>query len=210
MQLICLEHVRFKLLAIHLYMRSSRTLAHSWHQQFGFITIYTLLTSVWLLRENLSPSNIFDVFQNKAFLSWALEWGGRERMTKRETFVCTFKLHERISMDHFENGIRSSDRIWLEKDGNCSFVSGCVSFSITFLPLYLLLMRSPVSALELQQHSGNCLRSLGWKIHLRKFPTWELLDYPFNLLETGVCPATTFNRQLQDKRNQEFIVFLFQ
>lgn len=83
------------------------------------------------------------------FFSGAVEWEGR--MTKRE-IVLVYKFNTCISnVDHFENCLRSSDMIWQVTDGNCFFVSGRVSFSTTFLPLYLPLMRSPVSSSELQR-----------------------------------------------------------
>lgn len=124
------------------FMTSAAWLCYHLHfVQVSLIALYTF-------RENLSPSNIFDVVQNTAFFfSGAVEWEGR--MTKRE-IVLVFNTCI-SNVDHFENCLRSSDMIWQVTDGNCFFVSGRVSFSTTFLPLYLPLMRSPVSSSELQR-----------------------------------------------------------
>lgn len=73
---LCSSSVKSSLL-IHLYMRSSCAPARSWHQRLGFVSIYTFaqvrLIALYTLEENLFPSNIFDVAQNKAFFLFQVE-----------------------------------------------------------------------------------------------------------------------------------------
>lgn len=113
-------------------------------------TLCSGLMAPYMFIENLSPSNIFDVVKNSAFRSRSRT--RKENKKERNCCLCTCKLHTCISnVDHFESRLRSSDRIWQVKDGNCAFLFWLGLISTTFLPPYLPLMRSLVSDSELQR-----------------------------------------------------------
>ncbi len=152
MQLISLEHVRWKLLVIHLYMRSSCTPAHSWHQWFGFVTIYTLFRFVWLLficrRKSVSKQH-FWCCSKYSFLESDTGMRREKENDKERNCACVnapflLWIILKTASDHLIGfGTWSMETV--------PFVSGCISFSTTFLPPYLPLTRSPVSDSKLQR-----------------------------------------------------------
>lgn len=129
MQLICLEHVQWKVLVIHSNMRSSCTPFMTsvvwlcYHLHF----VQVCLIALYKFGKNLSPSNIFDV-QNTAFLSQA--FGMRKESEKLSLCTCNCGSY----------CLRSSDRIWQVKGGNCAF-----SFWLRLIFHHLL---APVPALN--------------------------------------------------------------
>lgn len=130
------------------------------------------LIALYIFGENLSPSNNFDVIQNTVG-HWVEEGElNCACIHASSTFLLWIILK------------RSSDRSWQVKDGNCAFLFlAAFHFpppsSLHTCPKPDLLCRIWSS----NQHAGNCLRGLGWKMHLRKvfihIPTWELPDFPF-------------------------------
>lgn len=184
MQLICLQHVRWNLLVIHLYMRSSCTPAHSWHQWFGFVTIYTLFRFVWLLficrRKSVSKQHFWCYSKYSFFESGT--GMRRERENDREKlYLCTCSIS---TVDHFENCLRSSDRIWQVEDGNCAI---CFWLRLIFHHLLAFVpalneiscvgFRAPTSILVIAWEAlgEKCI----WEHFHMQFPTWELLDFLF-------------------------------
>lgn len=140
-----------------MYMRSSCAPAHSWHQWFGFVTIYTLLRSIWLLficaEKICLQATFFMFFKIVLFKVRHLGWEACRGMT--EKYACVHAKHKQstqcISM--VDNSETASDSLkgvakWMME--TLPFVTACVSFSTTFFSQYLLLMRSPVSDSELQ------------------------------------------------------------
>lgn len=133
---------------IQLYTSSFMTSAVwlCYHLHFGQVCLIAL----YMFRKNLSPSNIFHVVQNNIF--FVLGTGmRRERETDKESvFVYMHAPDMHLCSWWFW---KVPQIVWFGqwRMETVPFVSGCVSFSTTFLPPYLLLMRSLVSDSELQQ-----------------------------------------------------------
>lgn len=146
--------------------------------QVRVIALYTLV--------NLSPSNNYDVIQNKIQLLEEEGEGGY-------TCACIHASSTQV----FVMWIifkRSSDRSWRGKGRKlCLFVSGWVSFPTTFSPPYLTLMRPHVSDLKLHPALLECPSNFGWTMHFKKvshIATWEYPNYQFLVCDKAcVCTA---------------------
>lgn len=218
-QLICLEHIRWNVLVIHLCMRSSCTPAHSWHQWFGLVTIYTLFRSVWLLficlKKICLQATFLMLFKIQGFFSWAFGMRRERENDKERNCACVhasciyaFLLWIIWKM--------ASDR--LIGVGKWRMETVPVVFWLRLIFHHLLSSipaPNEISCVSQKsnQQSGNCLRALGWKMHLRKlfffFAHSICLLQKFNLsfMKQVFEQTQKFNHHLQDKTNQ--VLFFF-
>lgn len=90
-------------------MRSSCAPAHSWHQWFGFVTIYTFFKSVWFLficAHNMCLQATFNVFQNSFF--WSGSWDERRVGNRQRNCACVqaSKTHNHFCEGSCWDGLR--------------------------------------------------------------------------------------------------------
>lgn len=119
----------------------------------------------------------------KIQLFWVGHWDeeGEGEWQREKLYLCTCSIS---TVDHFENCLRSSDRIWQGKDGNCAI---CFWLRLIFHHLLAFVpalneiscvgFRAPTSILVIAWEAlgEKCI----WEHFHMQFPTWELLDYLF-------------------------------